>query len=139
MFISKKELERIKYKLALLETNVARLEFDTQMWYPDVNPNFHGSTSRGLAIGNFRGNDNILLVDVIKKIMDYLGIGITRLERQKEPFTLNKISKTPEYTIDEKTLRECLMDGVHKSHGKATPVLVDYMIKSIKNVFNKEE
>jgi hypothetical protein len=136
MFISKNELENMRYKLTALENAVARLEMDTQMWYPNYPI---GYTSKAVTLGNFRGNDHILLVDIVKKIMDHIGINITRPTQRQEPFTLNKISKIPKYTIDEKTLRECLMDGVHKSHGKATPVLVDYMINSIKNVCNKEE
>ena len=87
MWISKKELIEIKTRLRELEHTVARLEYDTQIWITS------GYTyGKPFIIGEFRGNDNVLLSEIIRKILDHLKLKIIIQQySKKEQFILRKI------------------------------------------------
>jgi hypothetical protein len=87
MWVSKRKFDNLTTRVTDLEGYIAQLQCDTQLWIPDKEiPQY-----RIISIGNFRQRDNILLTDVIKKLIEYLGIKIERPEQLiQEQFVFKK-------------------------------------------------
>lgn len=71
MFIREKEFKELRYQVTQLERAVASLQYETQVWMPDSNGEPY--QNKRILLNSFRGEDHILLVDIIKTLLDKLG------------------------------------------------------------------
>lgn len=95
MWVKKEVIKDLNAKIRRLEDAVARLECDTQLWKADP-PEYAGVpvygyvSSKSISVGNFRGADHILLVDIVKLLLDKLGYELKKTPQVKQGIKLVK-------------------------------------------------
>jgi hypothetical protein len=93
MFVSKEKFRHLCDKVQSIEEAVSHLQVDTQVWDTSRLPPspllmsggawYQDPRDKAIRLNNFRGNDHILLVDIVTELLDKLGYEVRRSQSLK--------------------------------------------------------